>query len=238
MSLSGLTLAEKAQKLDVSRDIAVSHHLAEEIFDKVKQFSDKLAGDQEYFKSVFEGYTGALERSQLLQTMVNDLFRGSRKFEEGVVESISKMSDFTPENLPKMMRVKSYFNTIREKQTRLFNRFNSAKDFGKLKSVMRKFRATLKRMEKAIGNVNQSLESDQFSQLITKTTSVLGVLQGMDFQKDLEEVRRKVGNVKEKVKQGNSWGLIGLIAFGMVVFAGSFCVFSAIRKAEEGQTRF
>jgi hypothetical protein len=238
VNLLGLSIAEKAQKLDITKDINVSNYLAEEIFQKVQQFSEKLGNDQAYLKSVFEGYTSAVARAMQLQTMVVDLFKGGRKLEEGVVESISKMSTLNPENLPKMIRIKAFFKTIKEKQNRLFERFTAAKDFGKLKGIMRKFRSTLKRMERAIEGINQSLDSSEFSALITRTSSVLDVLKGMSFQNDLEEVRKKVSGIKAKVKEGNGWGLIGLIAFGMAVFAGSFCVFSAIKRAEEGSSRF
>lgn len=187
---------------------------------------------------MFEGYSGAVARASQLQTMVVDLFKGGRKLEEGVVESMSKMSSLGPENLPKMMRIKAFFKTIKDKQKRLYERFTAAKDFGRLKGVMRKFRSTLKRMERAVEGININLDSSEFSALINRASSVLDVLKGMSFQHDLEEVRKKVGGIKEKVKQGNGWGLIGLLAFGMVVFAGSFCVFSAIKRAEEGSTRF
>lgn len=233
VNLHSLTVSEKAQRLDYNKDLSVSHYLAEEIFQKVQQFSERLGSDHAYLKTIFDGYTNAVAKAQQLQTMVADLFRGGRKLEEGVLEHITKLSSLNPENLPKMLRIKAFFNTIRDKQMRLFQRFSSAKDFGKLKVAMRKFRSTLKRLERAIEGISTNLDSDQFSLLVNKANSVLDVLKGFSFQNDLEEVRRKVGTIKEKAKQGKGWGLISLIAFGMVVFIGSFCVFATIKKAEE-----
>ena len=45
--IHGLTLFEKEHRLDVDQSLIVSHHLMEEIFDKVKNFSEIFEEDKE-----------------------------------------------------------------------------------------------------------------------------------------------------------------------------------------------
>lgn len=232
INLNELRVSEKARRLDVSENLVVSEYLAEEIFQKVRQFSDKFEKDQTYLKTIYDGYSSALAKTNQFQTIVVDLFKGSRKLEESVIESISRLSSMNPETLPKMMRIKAYFETIMTKQTRLFDRFNGAKDFGKLKQILRKFRGVLKRMEKAITNINESLASAEFDGLFGRVTSVMDVLKRLSFKDDLEGIRRQIKGIRERAKETNSWGMLGLIAFGVFLFAGSMCIFNAIKKAE------
>lgn len=49
-----IQLKEKEHRLDVDQSLIVSHHLMEEIFDKVKNFSEIFEEDKENLLSIVE----------------------------------------------------------------------------------------------------------------------------------------------------------------------------------------
>lgn len=50
----GMQLLEKEHRLDVDQSLIVSHHLMEEIFDKVKNFSEIFEEDKENLQSIVD----------------------------------------------------------------------------------------------------------------------------------------------------------------------------------------
>lgn len=233
VNLVSLHVYERKRKLEITDYLSISSHLSEEIFQKVQAYTASLQQDQKSLKSIFDGYSGVLNRASELQAMVVDFFRGSRRMEETVLESISKLSSLNPDNLPKMIRIKTYFETLKAKQKRIFERFEGAKDFAKLKKALRKLRSTMKKMEKGLTEVSASMGTTEFEEMFAKIGSVTEVLKKLDFKADLEGVRQTVSELKRKSKEGKGWGLFWMVAFGFLVFAGCLCMFSVIKKAEE-----
>lgn len=233
VDLKEFQLQEKARKLDVHENIQVSEHLTEEIFQKVNAFTSRISNDHTYMKSLAEGYASTHSKAKHFQALVVDLFRGTRKMEENVLESISRLSSLNPENIPKLTRIKTYFDTLRSKQKKLFERFNGAADFGRMKTVMRKLRSNLRKMDRAIQNITSNIQSAEFDSLFGRISAVMEVLKGIAFQKDLEKVKEQVESIRKQTKKGNSIGLLGLLVFGLFVFAGSYCMFKTIKRAED-----
>lgn len=233
VDLKEFKLQEKARKLDVNENIQVSEHLTEEIFQKVNAFTTRISNDQIYMKKLAEGYASAQSKVNYFQALVVDLFRGTRKMEENVLESINRLSSLSPENIPKLARIKTYFETLRSKQKKLFDRFNGTADFGRMKKVMRKLRVNLRKIDRAIENITANIQSAEFDTTFGRISSVMDVLKGMSFKSDLEKVKQQVELIRERTKKGNSMGLIGLVGFGVIVFAGAYCMFKTIKRAED-----
>lgn len=186
--LRDVSVFEKKHKLDVEETLAVSNNLSQEIFSKINDFTLILNSNKDQLSSIYQNYLNTSQKAARFQTLVVDLFRGSKKFEEGVLESLTNLKSINPDNLPRMIRVRNYFMTLKEKQARLFDRFQQAKDFGKLKNVIRLMRSSFKKIDKAVEQITDLISSQEFQIFFKKTDSLIEVLNQMSFQEDLVKV--------------------------------------------------
>ena len=123
VDLYDLTVKEKQHRLDIDDSLLVSHDLVEEIFDKVHNFSSKLNADKEGLKGLIELQTNLLEKARYFEIFTKDLYFGTRRFQEHMIENLSKYKTVNPESLPKMNRVKDRIKTLEQKQAKIFERF-------------------------------------------------------------------------------------------------------------------
>lgn len=186
--LRELTISEKHQGLDVESSLMVSHHLTEEIFRKVNDFTTRFVENKDQVKYIFDGYSKAANKAVYLQTLIVDLLKGTHKFEERIIESIINLKGINPMNVPKLRRVELYLQTLTDKQTRLADRFDKAKDFFKLKDVIKKMRHLLTKFEKSVSKILRLVSSPEFDSFFNTVDSLTLMLNKVDLTKDLERV--------------------------------------------------
>lgn len=62
----------------------------EEIFDKVKNFSEIFEEDKENLENVVELQNDLIKKAKLLEIYTKDLNKGSKKFQEYMIESLNR----------------------------------------------------------------------------------------------------------------------------------------------------
>ena len=188
LGLTELRFVEKKHRLDVDESLLVSHELAVEIFDKLKTFSKTVNQDKETLMSIHNSYQEVSQKTSLLEVFMRDLFRGTRKFEEHVIESLTRFRVFNPENLPKMMRIKQHLETLQFKQDKVFQRFVSIKGLIAAKKVFHKTRKMLKRIEKGVSKLTEQISSEEFTGFFGKVDGFVDLMKRMDLVEVIEDV--------------------------------------------------
>lgn len=186
--LKEAVFSEKKHRLDVKESLHVSHELAAEIFDKVKTFSQILNDDKQTLAEVGSGYRELADKTGRLETYMQDLFRGTRRFEEHIVESITKFQAVNPETLPKMMKVKVLLDSLQYRQDRIFQRLVSIKGLMAAKRVFRKARKMLKRVELSFKELSDDISSDQFNAFFAKIRDFVEVVGRLDLKNFVTDV--------------------------------------------------
>lgn len=188
VNLSELKVNEKQHRLDVEDSLLVSHELVEEIFDKVHNFSTKLNSDKEGLKGIIELQNNLLEKSKYFEIFTKDLYLGTRKFQEHMIENLSKYKTINPESLPKMNRIKDRIKTLEQKQAKIFERFVSIKGLIASKKIFRKTRNYLKQIDKTVTELTNEIVSPEFNSFFKKTESLVVLLKKLNFKKLIDDV--------------------------------------------------
>lgn len=188
VALKEIVFAEKKHRLDVRESLQVSHDLAIEIFDKVKTFSDIINEDKVALKEITKSYRELAEKSSKLESYVIDLFRGTRRFEEHVVESITKYSSMNPETIPKMMRIRTVLDSLRFRQDKVFQRLVSIKGLMAAKKIFKKARSLLKKVELSFKVLTENVNSDEFRRFFAKMNNFTELLNRIDLQSFVADV--------------------------------------------------
>ena len=188
LALQDLRVYEKKNRLDVNESLHVSHELMVEIFDKVKTFTSKFNADGKTLVSVDSSYKELFKKAALLHTFANDLFRGTRKFEEHVIENLKKYKLFNPENLPKMLRIKTYLETLKYKQNRVFQRFVSIKGLFAAKKVFKMTQKNLRRVDGSFKSFLKLLSSEEMTGFSKKMEHFMGLMKNVNLKQSIEDV--------------------------------------------------
>lgn len=188
VGLTEVTFAEKKHRLDVKESLQVSKELAAEIFDKVRTFSAAINADKATLKEVTEGYRELAAKSAQLEGYVADLFRGTRRFEEHVVESITRLTVMNPQTIPKMMRIRALLDTLRFRQDKVFQRLVSIKGLMAAKKVFKRARSLLKKVELGLKTLTDDVNSDDFRRFFAKANSFAGLLNRIDLPSFVADV--------------------------------------------------
>lgn len=186
--LRELVFAEKQHSLDVKESLHVSHELAGEIFDKVKTYTALVGQNKEAMVTLATGYRELAEKSSRLELFMQDLFRGTRRFEEHVLESIVRLQTVNPETLPKMLRAKVLLASLQSRQDKIFQRLVSIKGLFAAKKVFKKARKMLKKVEMGFKELAEDVGSTQFNAFFARIDGFVDLLQKMDLKTYVEDV--------------------------------------------------
>ena len=159
-----------------------------EIFDKVKTFTNTFNADGKNLVSIGTSYKELLKKTAFLNTFASDLFRGTRKFEEHILENLKKYKVFNPENLPKMMKIKMCLETLKFKQNRIFQRFVSIKSLFAAKKVFKNTQKNLRRVEKLFKDFVKLMSSEQMTGFSKKMENFMGFMKNINLKKSVEDV--------------------------------------------------
>jgi hypothetical protein len=188
IDLYQIKLLEKKHKLDVEDSLLVSHELVEEIFDKVAHFTDKIGKNTEALRSIQDLQSSLLTKSKYLEIFTKDLYMGTRRFQEHMIENLNKYKLVNPESMPKMAKIRQSIKTLETKQAKIFERFMTIKSLLSAKKVFKKTRSYLRRMDKVVEDLSSQVTSPEFTGFFTKTSQLIELLRNMNFKKLIEEV--------------------------------------------------
>ena len=179
---------EKQHRLDISDNLAVEHELVNEIFDKLMYFTEELNDNKEELRKIHDIYASTLKKSRFLNLAMRDLFRGTKKFEEHMIRNLHQFEKINPQNLPKMIKIKTTVENLETKQKRIYDRFSSIKGILNARHVFQNMQQTLQKMEGVVVQLNEKIGSDAYQTFFGKTDHVIEFLEKMDFKKMIGEV--------------------------------------------------
>ena len=229
----GIKLMEKPHRLDVDQNLHVSHDLVEEIFDKVKSFGQIFEEDRDNMESVANLQSQLMEKSQLLYIYSKDLNRGSRKFQEYMLESLNKHRIINPVNLPKMKAIKSKIDLLQEKQNKIFARFGNIINIIQTKNIIKKTFHNFKKIDKVIAMTIKEISSDEFKQFVGKTKKLMSILKKSDFEDFIGRLEKAALSMSDHVADASSMGI--WIVVGVCACVGFFTlmIIRSISKANK-----
>jgi len=231
--LLGFSVQEKHHRLDVDSSLHVSHDLVEEIFDKIANFGKIFESDKEQLGNVQELQAQLVEKTQLLQIYARDLNRGSKKFQEYMVESLNKHRAINPLSLPKMQVIRSKIERLQTRQAEIFARFNDIKNVISSKNIIKESYRNFTKMDKILELTVKEISSDEFKAFVGKVRAMIKMLKRVDFDSYLNEIKSAASNNAEQAAEASNKSvfIIGGICVG--VFAFSLAIIKSIGSAEK-----
>jgi uncharacterized protein YjgD (DUF1641 family) len=234
VSIFEMHVFEKKHRLDIDESLMVSHELAEEIFDKLNSFQKSVNKDQQLLTSINESYIELLSRGKAFEIFTRDLFDGTRKFEEHVIENLSKYEVFNSENLPQVTRIQQRLVIVRDKQQKLFERFVAIKALFSAKQIFAKSQKALKELESSFNELNDEISSKKFDSFFSNLDEIMEVLTQSEFENTVKEINEKTKAKKKNVHRARKYGLFSIVAILMLTFLFTILIFKLIAKAEKG----
>lgn len=231
--LYGFNVQEKHHRLDVDSTLHVSHDLVEEIFDKMQNFGKIFEEDKENLGTIQELQSKLLEKSQMLQIYARDLNRGSRKFQEYMVESLNKHRMINPVTLPKMQVIKGKIDRLQARQNEIFQRFANIKNLINSKNIIKESYRNFKKMDKILELTIKEISSEEFKTFIGKTKSMIQLLKNVNFENYIDDIRNVAKNQAEEAASTSNKSILIIIGICIGVFAFSWLIIRSIGNAEK-----
>lgn len=235
VELKGLILYEKQHAFDVETDLAISHELVEEIFDKVNTFTEKFNADKAKLGSIYELQQTLANDGHRLELYAADLFRGTRKFQEYMLEALSSHKVMSPENMPKMQKLKSKIDELKSIQKTIFDRFLSIQALLDSRKLLKKSYKKIVALQNTMNSIQQLVADPKFDKLISDSKGILETASSSN----IDEILKVFAEMKENVDHTTTFGIgAGLSLLGVVVLAiFGFLIMrkiSAVEKAHFG----
>lgn len=229
----GFTVQEKHHRLDVDSSLHVSHDLVEEIFDKIQNFGKLFEQDKEHLGTIQELQTQLVEKSQLLQIYARDLNRGSKKFQEYMIESLNKHRAINPLTLPKMQVIRGKIDRLQAKQNEIFQRFNDIKNVITSKNIIKESYKNFTKMDKILELTVKEISSDEFKKFVKKIKAMIQMLKRVDFDTYLEEIKSAASSNAAQAADASNKSMFIIIAICVGVFGFSWMIIRSIGSAEK-----
>lgn len=177
----------KQHRLDLNETLAVEHEMVQEIFDKLIQFTEEINDDKDHLKLVYDMYRSTVQKAKVLEIYIRDLFKGTRKFEEQMLDNFKKYELINPQNLPKLMKIKNLVLQLETKQRNIYHRFESIKAVLSARRVFQNMKTSLLKMEGVVLQLNDQIGSDAYQTFFGKTIKVVDFLKKFDFREMIIE---------------------------------------------------
>ena len=171
----------------MNETLVVEHEMVQEIFDKLIHFSEEINEDKDHLKLVYDMYRLTVQKAKILEIYIRDLFKGTRKFEEQMLDNFKKYELINPQNLPKLMKIKNLVLQLETKQRNIYHRFDSIKAVLSARRVFQSMKTSLSKMEGVVLQLNDQIGSDAYQTFFGKTIKVIDFLKKFDFQEMIIE---------------------------------------------------
>lgn len=228
-----LTIKEKEHRLDVDKSLVVSHHLMEEIFDKVKNFSEIFEGDKESLVDIVEMQNDLVRKSTLLEVYARDLNLGSRKFQEYMIESLNKHKFVSPQSYPKLLKIKEKIESLEKKQEKIYERFLNIKGLLESKKIFKKTYSNFKKIDIMLKRIIKEISSQEFKDFTKKTKKLIKILKKIDFKDFLNKIGKTLKIQHQTANVTHNYGMMFVGAVCLVVLIFAYFIFKNISQAEK-----
>ena len=85
-----------------------------------------------------------MEKSKYFEVYVKDLYQGTKRLQEQIMQNLIKFRQISPQSLPKMHRIEKIMKSLESKQQAMYQRFKDLQQLIKQKEVMAETKETLK----------------------------------------------------------------------------------------------
>lgn len=225
VEVGGLTLREKRHSFDIDDDLEISHALVEEIFEKVATFTDKFNADKDKLASIYELQQDVSAQSSRLELYAIDLFKGTKKFQEFMLETLAYKKVYGIRQMPKLMKIRNKIDELTRVQKAVFDRFMAIQVLLDSKKIIKKSFRKLVRMQEVMLKIKETVADARFDEVIQQSRRMLEIAS----KGDVREVLQLFADLKDDLSHSATLGIgAGFLVFG-VFFLVTFA-FLIIRK--------
>lgn len=231
--ITGIEIREKQTRLDIQKGLTVSHHLMEEIFDKLNSFTEIFSNDKDNLSSILDLQNGLINRASILEIYAKDLNSGTKKFQEYMLESLNKHKLISPESMPKLMKVKEKIENLERLQGKVFKRFVDIKGLVNTRKVFKKTYKNFKKINKRIAEIVREISSKEFKNFYKKTKKLMKSLEKLDFTSFFNQVEETIRNQKKIALSTANFGILVVVIFCLGIFIFAFFILKNINKSDK-----
>jgi hypothetical protein len=232
-SLVSFKLEELKNPLSIDESLVISHHLTDEILEKVRGIEKAISADRASLESVRDAQLRAIGKAETLDIFVRDLYQGTRRFQLEMGRILGEEGVSAQASAPRLAllrdritKMSALHKTIGERVLRIQESLDAHR-FLEIAST------SFDIMDRTMDKLIQTIDSETFHLFINQTTAVADILKELN----LEEVVRRAEEAVEAHSQSwtsNGWLLMGATGvLALLVWLGSQVVLSKITAAQE-----
>lgn len=124
-----------------------------------------------------------LQQADKLEIYAKDLFYGTKKFQEFIIEALNQHKLTTPDDVPKMMKIKSIIEGLKIKQQELFESFTSIKALLETRKMFKKTQAQLKIIQAHFTELDSFVQSKKFKKVLKRLEKLMQPLQSKEINR-------------------------------------------------------
>ena len=229
-----MEMKEKKHTLDIHEDLQISHALVEEIFDKVKTFTEEYNTDKFHLKNIMSTMDTLSHYSNFLRIFSKDLNNGTKLMQENMMEYVNRNNYLTMNDFPQLQKIKEKMDNIEKKQNTIYSRFRDITDIINNKRVFRKLNKRFKGVDKIMNTLLETINSDDFEKLNQRTVKLLQFMKDVNFKKLLKKAKKIIKNEERSfyLNAGN-FGVVTIFCICLLLFIVSCGIIRKINKAEK-----
>lgn len=225
LDINGITVKEKKHSFDIDDNLDISHVLVEEIFEKVNTFTEKFNENKEKLGTIYSMQQEVSASANKLEMYASDLFKGTRKFQEFMIENLASKKIFGVEHMPKMRKVQNKIDELNEIQKAIFDRFLSIQKSLNSKQLFKRTFQRMLKLQNVMEKASAFMSNSKFEQIIKESEKMASIAS----QKDVKSVLQTFKDLKDDLSHEATFGL-GMALFSIGLFALVLFVFLIIRK--------
>ena len=229
-----MELREKKHALDIHEDLQISHALVEEIFDKVKTFTQEYNADKDHLMDIMSSMDMVDHYANFLRLFSKDLNNGTKIMQENMMEYVNRNNYLTMNDFPQLQKIKEKIDSIEKKQNGIYTRFREITDIINNKRVFRKLNKRFKGVDKIMNTLLQTINSDDFERLNERTERLLKFMKEVNFKRLLKKAKKIIKNEEKYfyLNAGN-YGVITIACICFLLGIVTIGIYRKINKAEK-----
>ena len=234
VALYNMQLREKKHSLDIKEDLQISHALVGEIFDKVRTFTETFSTDKAALGEIMSSMDQVEHYSSFLKIFSKDLNNGTKIMQENMMEYVNRNNFLTLEDFPHLQKIKEKIDYIEKKQNVIYSRFREITNMINNKNVFKQLNRRFKGVDKVMNNLLTTINSEDFTNLSSKTEKLLNFMKTVDLKKLLKKARKIVKNEEKNyyLNAGN-YGMASIMAICLLLLLVSCGIIKKINTAEK-----
>lgn len=233
-SLVSFKLEELKNPLSIDESLTVSHHLTEEILEKVKGIERAISADRASLSSVRETQLRAIGKAETLDIFVRDLYQGTRRFQLEMERILGEEGVTAQASAPRLALLRdriAKLSTLHEKiGTRVLRIQESLEAHRFLEIASTSFDV----LDRSLDRLVQTIDSDTFHLFLNQTTAVADILKDLNLSRIVRQAEETVA-AHSTSWTANGWLLMGGTGvLALLVWLGTQVVLAKITAAQDG----